>query len=93
MRSPPVKTTLGNLGLDVSTPDGNYRIHLWFRGQMRYSYPFDDAPRTELTFGANWFFSRHDNKITFDLSRLTLELPGEETSSENRVRVQWDISF
>lgn len=49
--------------------------------------------RTELTFGANWFFDGHENKATLDLSRLTLEDPGSPELSDFRIRLQWDISF
>ncbi len=50
--------------------------------------------RRELTLGANWFFNGHNNKITVDLSRLTLDdnLLGLD-DSENRLRLQWDVSF
>ncbi len=53
-----------------------------------------DNDREELSLAANWFFSGHNNKLTFDVSRLTLDdavLGQDET--ENRVRVQWDVSF
>jgi phosphate-selective porin len=50
--------------------------------------------RREYTIGANWFFSGHNNKLTVDLSRLTLDdgLVGID-ESENRLRFQWDVSF
>ena len=50
--------------------------------------------REELTVGANWFFSGHNNKLTVDLSRLTVDdgLLGLD-DSENRLRFQWDVSF
>jgi phosphate-selective porin len=50
--------------------------------------------REEYTIAANWFFSGHNNKLTLDYSRLTLDDGflgvGE---SENRMRFQWDVSF
>ncbi len=50
--------------------------------------------RREFTLGANWFFSGHNNKITVDLSRLSLDDGLEGLSdSENRLRFQWDVSF
>lgn len=55
------------------------------------SAPDDD--RRELTFGANWFFSGHDNKLTADFSRLELEQAAAPTLVDHRLRVQWDISF
>jgi phosphate-selective porin len=50
--------------------------------------------RREYTIGANWFFSGHNNKLTLDYSRLTLEdgLVGAD-ADENRIRLQWDVSF
>jgi hypothetical protein len=50
--------------------------------------------REEYTVGANWFFSGHNNKLTVDFSRLTLDdgLANLE-DSQNRVRLQWDVSF
>lgn len=53
-----------------------------------------DNRREEFTIGANWFLKGHNNKLTFDLSRLTLDdnVVGID-ESENRVRVQWDVSF
>jgi phosphate-selective porin len=49
--------------------------------------------RTELTLAANWFFSGHNNKVTWDVSRLTLEQGEGPRLDDSRVRVQWDISF
>jgi hypothetical protein len=44
--TPPEVTIFGTTGIEVSSTDGRHRMHLWFRGQFRYSYPFDDAPTT-----------------------------------------------
>ena len=52
-----------------------------------------DDDRREWTLGANWFFSGHDNKLTLDLSRLEQDVPAAETLHDNRLRIQWDISF
>jgi phosphate-selective porin OprO and OprP len=53
-----------------------------------------DNEREEYTLGANWFFNGHNNKLTLDYSHLTLDdgLLGLD-DSENRVRLQWDVSF
>ena len=51
-----------------------------------------DNRRRELTFGANWFFAGHRNKLTADTSRLSLETPAQDYSVW-RVRLQWDLSF
>ena len=55
------------------------------------SRPDDD--RRELTVGANWFFSGHDNKLTADFSRLELDQPDTPTLRDHRFRLQWDVSF
>ena len=52
-----------------------------------------DDDRREWTLAANWFFSGHDNKLTLDLSRLEQDVPAAETLHDNRLRIQWDISF
>lgn len=50
--------------------------------------------REEFTIGANWFIAGHNNKITLDYSRLTLDDAIENRDvSDNRFRVQWDVSF
>ncbi len=50
--------------------------------------------REEYTLGANWFFNGHRNKLTADFSHLTLDDAVLGVSdSENRVRLQWDVSF
>ena len=53
-----------------------------------------DNEREELTLGANWFFSGHNNKLTLDYSRLTID-DGlvNLTDHDNRIRLQWDVSF
>lgn len=50
--------------------------------------------RKEYTLGANWFFAGHNNKLSLDYSHLTLDdgLLGRDLA-ENRLRLQWDISF
>ncbi|MFK7914404.1 MAG: porin [Pseudomonadales bacterium] len=69
---------------------------------LRYAYVEEpnatdlnfDNERTELTLAANWFFAGHNNKITFDISRLTLDDDFfGRNESENRARLQWDVSF
>ena len=52
-----------------------------------------DDRRHELTVAVNWFVAGHRNKLTLDASRLRLEVPGETDLAENRVRLQWDVSF
>lgn len=51
--------------------------------------------RQEYTLGFNYFFAGHRNKLTLDISHLTIDQ--EDTSlddlTEQRVRLQWDVSF
>ena len=47
----------------------------------------------ELTFGANWFFAGHDNKLTIDATKLKSTLPGGTADDGWRARLQWDITF
>lgn len=53
-----------------------------------------DNEREELSLAANWFFKGHNNKLTLDVSHLMLDdgFIGR-SASENRVRLQWDVSF
>ncbi len=47
----------------------------------------------EVTFGGNWFFSGHNNKITMDVSHLKTTLPLGSEDTGWRARLQWDVSF
>ena len=50
--------------------------------------------RNEYTVAANWFFWGHNNKLTLDYSYLTLDDDVlSRNVSDNRARLQWDISF
>ena len=52
--------------------------------------------RREFTGGLNWFFAGHRNKLTLDVSHLTIEPKpgmGGHDLAEQRVRLQWDVSF
>ena len=46
--------------------------------------------RREHTFGVNWFFAGHRNKLSLDYSHLSRD--GGATPID-RVRLQWDVSF
>lgn len=53
-----------------------------------------DNIRREYTVATNYFISGHNNKITLDYSRLTLsDASSSEKFQDNRVRLQWDVSF
>lgn len=50
--------------------------------------------REEFTVAANWFFKGHNNKVTVDFAHLTVDDSFlQQSDSDNRVRVQWDVSF
>ena len=51
--------------------------------------------RQEFTAGLNWFFAGHRNKLTLDASHLTNEQVNTSLPAltEQRVRLQWDVSF
>ncbi|MDA2929590.1 OprO/OprP family phosphate-selective porin [Acidobacteria bacterium AH-259-O06] len=49
--------------------------------------------RQEYTGVLNWFFKEHRNKLTFDVSGLTLAQAGGSDLADLRVRLQWDVSF
>ena len=49
--------------------------------------------RQEFTLATNWFFAGHRNKITMDVSHLTLSRPAANDITEQRFRLQWDVSF
>ncbi len=70
---------------------------------FRYAYVIESRSTTdninrnrreEYTVGLNWFFAGHNNKVTLDYSYLTLkDFATMMDYSDNRVRLQWDISF
>ncbi len=47
----------------------------------------------ELTFGGNWFFNGHNNKITTDVSYLKSTLPLGSEDTGWRARLQWEVTF
>lgn len=49
--------------------------------------------RREYSAAANWFFSGHKNKVTLDATHFRLARAGAPMMMEERVRLQWDISF
>ena len=53
-----------------------------------------DNKRREAILAANYFFKGHRNKLTLDYSYLTLDNGLVSSDSyEDRVRLQWDVSF
>jgi phosphate-selective porin len=53
----------------------------------------DDDAENEWTLAFNWFFAGHRNKLTLDFSRLHDRNEEVGRRWENRIRLQWDISF
>lgn len=47
----------------------------------------------EYTVVFNWFFAGHRNKVTIDVSHLALEMASSAAITEQRGRLQWDVSF
>ena len=68
--------------------------------EVAFRYAFVDPnifmkndKRQEFTGGINWFFDGHRNKLTLDASHLTLAQPAGKDLTEQRFRLQWDVSF
>ncbi len=72
--------------------------------EFAFRYAFVEEPnetdiskentREEYTAALNWFFAGHNNKLTLDVSHLTLEdTVLDQTVDDQRVRFQWDVSF
>ncbi len=63
---------------------------------LRFATVDTDAPaldhRRELTLVGNWYFKGHDNKLTLDVSRLSVE-QADGSDHGWRARAQWDVSF
>lgn len=66
---------------------------------MTYAFVDMDADRahdkqTELSAVINYFMEGHFNKLSLQLSRLSVEDPIKlEKDTENRLWAQWDLSF
>ena len=48
--------------------------------------------QTELSFGGNWYFDGHRNKLNADVAMIDID-EANGGDSEVRVRVQWERSF
>lgn len=65
----------------------------------RYAFVDPNVDRSndieqERTIAVNWFFAGHANKLTFEVARLTVADPSRSKDrAEERIRLQWDISF
>jgi hypothetical protein len=47
----------------------------------------------EFTTAINWFFAGHKNKLTLDGTWFALAQPEGRDLQEQRIRLQWDVSF
>ncbi len=68
--------------------------------EMAFRYAFVDPNVSvkndklqEFTGAVNWFFAGHRNKLTIDASHLKLDRPVGSNQHEQRIRLQWDVSF
>ncbi len=68
--------------------------------EVAFRYAFVDPnvsvsgdKRQEFTGAFNWFFAGHRNKVTLDSSHLTLAQPVGKDLTEQRIRLQRDVSF
>ena len=52
-----------------------------------------DNNNYEYTFGLNWFFKGHKNKLTVDYSYLKFNQFTIEDNVDHMVRIQWDVSI
>lgn len=52
-----------------------------------------DDKLQEFTIVFNWFFAGHQNKLTLDTSHLTIAQPAGNDLTEQRIRLQWDVTF
>lgn len=47
----------------------------------------------ETTLAVNLYLAGHDNKLTFDISEISLSQAGAASLADTRWRLQWDVSF
>jgi phosphate-selective porin len=67
-------------------------LEIIFRYALVNNSKFVQNSIEEYSFGLNWFFKSHLNKLTFDVSFLNNE--NFNAKEDNlRIRLQWDVSF
>ncbi|PCE63759.1 OprO/OprP family phosphate-selective porin [Sediminicola luteus] len=64
----------------------------------RYAYyepntDMSDDQESETSIALNWFFKKHRNKLTMEVTNFKFEEPNGDQDNGLRFRVQWDISF
>jgi phosphate-selective porin len=52
-----------------------------------------DDKESETSIALNWFFKKHRNKLTMEVTNFKFEEPNGDQDNGLRFRVQWDISF
>ena len=65
-------------------------------GRYAYYDPNIDVSNNnelEYTFGLNWFFHKHKNKLTLEYSYLDFNDFSSTDKSGSKIRLQWDISI
>ncbi len=66
-----------------------YFRYAWYDPDLH----IDEDWQSEYTIGFNWFFHNHRNKLTAEVSFLSLNADDEQVSDSDRIRLQWDVSF
>lgn len=79
-----LKAHYGNEGLEVLSADGNYRLVVALRLQLRASYPFDADPRTPDQFNA-------DGEVDFTIRRARFRMYGHVWRPWVVYRFQYDL--
>ncbi|MEE4244592.1 MAG: porin [Kangiellaceae bacterium] len=80
--------------LEVIPPELEFAARFAFIDEPNAQDQWVENKRKEYSVAANWFMAGHHNKLTMDLSRLTVTdrlLATEQ--DEHRIRLQWEISF
>jgi phosphate-selective porin OprO and OprP len=62
-------------------------------GRVDWEDTFPDRTQDELTLASNLFLSGHENKLTAEISRISLDEDPGGDEHEARFRLQWDVSF
>jgi hypothetical protein len=83
-------------GMFVHRPQPDQPQGLEVAARWAFVDPNTSAPsdrQEELTGAVNWFFRGHANKLTLDVSRISLQQPNAPDLTRGRVRLQWDVHF
>jgi phosphate-selective porin len=92
-------TLVGNyvqLGYFPHHSISNWPRQLEVFGRHAFYDPDEDNSNdinSEYTFGLNWFFKGHKNKLTLEYSYLEFDQFSPVFESGHRIRLQWDVSI